>query len=149
VNDCEAFDDEIVDVAFGVAPSHALTRHLESCSACSGNLENRRAVAQRIDRAVRALVHVEPPQSMTERIAARRRSVRLRRWSGSWVGVPIAAALAVVALIVAFGVRHPGVIHREPSTAVLTAWRSPTAALLTPHSSIIRAPLDVHLEHLL
>jgi predicted anti-sigma-YlaC factor YlaD len=149
MSDCTAFDDEMIDVAFGIRPSHALTAHLQSCSTCSVALERRRSLAQRIDTVVRARVLVDPPQYLAGRIAARARSAPTKRSSSVRSGVPIAAALAAAVLLVVFGRYSSLPAHREVDTAYLTAWRSPTASLLPQPLSIVRTPLDIHLEHLL
>jgi anti-sigma factor RsiW len=149
MNDCTAFSDELVDVAFGIAPSHALTQHMDSCPACSANFESRRALAQRIDMALQARIQLDPPPYLAERIVAHARRAQPRRWSGIRFGVRIAATLAVIFVLVMFGIYRSASTHRELDTGALMAWRSPTASLLTQNLDIVRTPLDIHLEHVL
>ena len=148
MNDC-TFDEEMIDVAFGVAPSPALLQHLESCPTCSSNIERRRTLAQQIDTVVQARVYAEPPSYLAERIVEQAQSARTRRWNNRRLGVPIGAALAAAVLLVVFGLNRPVTTQREADTAALTAWRSPTESLLTQHVSIVRTPLDLQVEHLL
>ena len=149
MNDHTLFDDEIVDVAFGAVPSQSLTLHLQSCAACSLEVDRRRAFAQIIDTEVRARVGAEAAPRLNEVLVTAPRGAGARRRIRVWTAAPIAAALAAALLIIV--IRFSGLvgIHHESGSAQLMAWRSPTASLLTQNLSIVRTPFDIHLEHLL
>lgn len=140
---CGNFDDEIVDVAFGVAPSASLAAHVQSCPACAERLESRRARARRIDEAVRSMVRVDAPQHSIARSAQRRHPSR------TWRMWPLPVGLAAAALLGAVVVQFHPVAHGEPDVAALVHWKSPTAVLLKPETSIVQTPLTIHVEHVL
>lgn len=139
MNDCVALDDEMVDVAFGAEPSEAFALHLRSCGACALRLSRREAVARRIDAAVGAIVRSEPP-TVAEPPAARTVAAGGPPfWGRLRATLALAAAACVLIAAVVLAGRH-GPMHATDVTA-LTAWRSPTNALLKPLGSVLDAPL--------
>lgn len=138
------YQDELGDVALGRPASDALAIHLRECGDCVAQLERQRALAHRMDVALNALVRSEPSPALIASITARvRRSVRPRPWFAAWPRAAIGAAFAVAVCGVLFGLRT----MQSPAPAVsgaaaLTAWRSPTSALLKPHGSVLEAPLQ-------
>ena len=119
---CRERDDALDDVAAGGAPSADLASHVQSCDACSAELERRRGVLSRIDAVARAWMDAPSPEIVV-------RAKRPNRWR-----VAVAGA-ALVALFIA------GYVLQRPATAqAIVSWRSPTADLLRPTVSV----LDTH-----
>jgi anti-sigma factor RsiW len=161
MNDCVGLRKELAEAALGQPASEALSRHLEECAACATELQRQRELVQRIDAAVAILVRGEPSAKLLEAIRARTRGVpragsteldagragardsgaEPRAWSRRWAGITAGAAIAAsVAMIIGLQVLR---LHVSPvsSAVALTAWRSPTAALLELHGSVLHAPL--------
>jgi anti-sigma factor RsiW len=145
---CDALRDELADAALGQPASEALRRHLEECEHCAPELQRQHALVQRMDAAVSGLVRAEPRAKLLESVQERtQRAGPLageagpRTWSRQWVGIAAGAAIAA-SLAVAVGV-HVLRPHATPvsSAVAVTTWRSPTAALLEPHGSVLHAPL--------
>lgn len=137
------YGDELDEVALGKPASDEFSAHLRACRDCAGQLERRRALAQRMDAAVNALVRCEPSPALLASITARvRRTEPARPWFEAWPRAAIGAAVAVAVFGVLFGLRT---MQSPPpaasAAAALTAWRSPTSALLKPHGSVLDAPL--------
>ena len=139
MNACARFEDELVDVAFGEAPSRALAQHVESCAACAARLERDRVLASRVDDVVSALVRSEPSPQFLDGIVTRARNTRIARWNPAWLGVPAGAALAAVVFIFVVALHGPHARNTDTAVAI-TAWRSPTAVLLAPQTSVVQTP---------
>jgi hypothetical protein len=138
------YRDELADVALGMPASDTFATHLRACRECAAQLEQQRAIVQRMDLTVNALVRSEPSPALIGSITARaRRSERPRAWRSAWPRAAMAVACAVAVCGVFFGLHT----FQPPAPAVsaaaaLTAWRSPTSALLKPHGSVLEAPLQ-------
>jgi anti-sigma factor RsiW len=144
VNDaCTVLAGAIDDVALGASASSALAAHLTTCAACAMRLEQKRLLAQRIDRAIGAFLAAEPAPGLPERIAARVPMQRPRRRRIAWRVAPVGVALAagLVVFISSFGGLR-GTAH-APDIAAIVAWRSPTASLLVSRSSVLGAPFTL------
>jgi hypothetical protein len=143
MNHCEMMSDALDDAALGRIASESLRVHLVQCSACTAELERRRALAGRIDAAVVAIVSSQPSSRLPARIAAQIRGAAQTGPSiGIWPRIAVGAALAASVATLIVGVRAippPATHNHELST--LSAWRSPTSALMAPRGSIIAAPL--------
>jgi anti-sigma factor RsiW len=144
MNDCSAFAAQIDDVALGDAPGSALAAHLVTCADCATELERKRALAQRIDRAVGAYVRAEPPPDLAERIASGRSGPPpARAWRARWIGIPAGIALAAALLLLFLsqaGLRSP---QRGADIAAIAAWRSPTVSLLVSRGNVLGTPFTL------
>jgi anti-sigma factor RsiW len=132
MNHCSEFREHLEDVALGVAPAPSLSRHLAECAACAAELERQRALVQRLDAAVNAIVRAQPPPQLHAGVAARITAAPVSRRRA--MGLRIAAFAAIAAaLILGIGFRT---LERPPAPpselSALTAWHSPTASLLDP-----------------
>lgn len=137
---CGELRDELADVALGGQAGDALSRHLAECPACAAELERQQALARRMDAAVRTLVQAQPPARMLEGVATRVRVAQRRPARRAWGAIAAGAAIAAsVALI--FGLRALQPQAPVAGVVALTHWRSPTASLLEPRGSVLRAPL--------
>jgi anti-sigma factor RsiW len=145
---CDAMREDLVEAALGQPASETLRSHLDECEACVAELERQRALAQRMDAAVGRFVSTEPPAKLLEGVRARARitrsqdgSTQQRSWRRRWAGISVGAAIAA-SLVLMVGVQ---LLRHHPisgsSAVALTAWRSPTAALLVPLGSVLHAPL--------
>lgn len=138
MNRCARLRDDLEDVALGAAATPELSRHLAECSACAAELERQRALLQRIDAAVHAVVRAEPPAQLPAGVAARLTATRRPAiWNARRPWYAALAVATVAALLVSFGFRvlePPPVSQTELSA--LTAWRSPTASLLAPIATV-------------
>jgi anti-sigma factor RsiW len=144
---CTLLSSEIEDAALGATPSSALAAHLVTCAACAAQLERRRALAQRIGRAVEEYVRAEPPAGLPERIRARASMEQPHRWRKRWLIAPAGAALAAGFLMFVYvlaGTRAP--VHTT-DIAALAAWRSPTASLLSSSSNVLGTPFTLRGFH--
>jgi hypothetical protein len=145
---CDALRDDLADAALGQPVSEALHSHLGECQVCAAELQRQRALVQRIDASVGRLVRAEPPAKLFDAVRERAQGAgpldleaRPRSWSRRWVGIAAGAAIAAcLAIAVGVNVLRP---HAPPvsSAVAVTTWRSPTAALLEPRGSVLRAPL--------
>ena len=139
MNRCVELHEQLEDLALeGTAPSE-LTAHLNECAACVAELERLRALAERLDGAVAAIVRVEPPAQLAARLAPRSTGVARRRIA-AWASL----AACVVVLVIGLRVLDRPAASRSELTRLteltaLTEWRSPTASLLEPPA----VPLDV------
>lgn len=141
MNDCVVMREQLADVALGRPAGKELTGHLRECAACAAELERLRALAQLMDAAVQKLVGASPPASLIDGIAARVRDAAPNPWSRRWMGIAVGAGLAA-SVALAFGLRAlQPYAPQSPNIVALTAWRSPTAVLLEPRGSVLRAPL--------
>lgn len=132
---CSNWADAIMDCALGQTPEPDLAAHLVICPQCRDALQARREMAERMDEAFRRSTAVEPPSYGPERVMARIASMprtskpRPTAW-WKWPAVGSAAAMLVVVLIaMVMWVRRPA---PQTNFAALSAWRSPTQALLRP-----------------
>jgi anti-sigma factor RsiW len=141
VSPCTVNRDELAEVALGTPASEGLFIHLQQCCACATELERQRALARRMDVAVKALVCSQPPRQLLASITARVRSERPWPWSRAWPGGAVGAVFAVslVALILGLRTMQPQATSGS-SAAALTAWRSPTGALLQTRGSVLETP---------
>ncbi|HEY5096294.1 MAG TPA: hypothetical protein VII69_14370 [Candidatus Eremiobacteraceae bacterium] len=142
MNRCTALSEELTDVGLGRRASEALTSHLADCPSCAAELERRRALALRMDAAVSGLVGSQPPAWLIESIAARARSAQPPRvLNGTWPDTAVVSALAASVIAVIIGLRAMLPTAMQHDSAALSAWRSPTAALMEPRGSVLSAPL--------
>ena len=143
MNQCTAMSEELTDVALGRPASEGLTRHLEGCPSCAAELERQRALARRMDAEVNTLANSQPPSWLIADISARTRSAPPPRpVSGAWPETAVAAALAASVIALVIGLRamqQP--VPQGQDTAALSAWHSPTAALMQARGSVLSAPL--------
>lgn len=140
---CAAMNDELIGVSLGEVASETLSIHLTECRACASKLERQRVLAQRMDGAVNALVRAEPPSRLLESISARFRSgQRPRTWTGARPEVAVGAALAASVIGLMLGLRAPQPPVTPAAPVALTAWRSPTDALLESRGSVLEVPLN-------
>ncbi len=140
MNHCDEMKDALAEVALGEQPSETLAAHLAECAACTARLERQRALAQRMDAAVLALVRAQPAERLQEDIAARFRLAApgSRRRQRSWIAAGAALAASIALFLGVRGLQpHTTPI---PNTVALTQWRSPTAVLLEPLNGVRHAP---------
>ena len=136
---CEQWLPELTEQALGAAPSVALAKHLQECSACSAAFLKLKTRANQIDSTLQQLVSAEPSADATHRILAQLPQ-RLRPdawWSSRKVAVFAFAVLliAAVSLSAVWQQRKQRAdTERTLSAAAsLSNWKSPTQDLL--HSS--------------
>jgi len=136
---CEQWLPELTEQALGAAPSVALAKHLQECSACSAAFLKLKTRANQIDSTLQQLVSAEPSADATHRILAQLPQ-RLRPdawWSSRRVAVFAFAVLliAAVSLSAVWQQRKQRAdTERTLSAAAsLSNWKSPTQDLL--HSS--------------
>jgi len=143
VSPCAVRRDELAQVALGNPPSEELSTHCQQCTACAAELERLRVLVRRMDVAVKALANSQPRSVLLANITARVRSGEPPRpWSGPWPRAAVGAVFAVSVLGLIFGLRTIAPAPTSGSdAAALTAWRSPTGALLEPRGSVLEAPL--------
>lgn len=137
---CAELRDELADVALGGQAGDGLSSHLAQCPACVAELERQRALVQRMDAAVRALVQAQPPARILEGVAARVRGAQPQPWRRPWIGIAAGAAIAASVAII-FGLRALQPQTPASNIVALETWRSPTASLLESHGSVLQAPL--------
>jgi anti-sigma factor RsiW len=140
---CKALREDIDDAALGERISDELQVHLRDCTACTMDLERRRALAGRMDAAVHRFVREQPPaQLLSSTIASVRRAQPSRPWTRVWPPAAIATALVASIIGVTIGVHaiHPATT-RGADAPTLATWHSPTAELLDERGSILEAPL--------
>jgi anti-sigma factor RsiW len=119
---CPQWQEAIAACALGDPPEPDFAAHLAICPQCENALRDSRAMAARIDDALRRRAAVAPPVYGPQRVMSRiRAQAPQRRW-WSW-----AAAIATVLIAIVIWVRRPA-----PAVAELSTWRSPTEALLRP-----------------
>jgi len=142
VSRCAGHKEELAEVAVGKPASDALNIHFQECRACAAELERQRALVRRMDVAVRAIVCSPAPPELFASIAARVRSTEQSwRWRGAWQGAAVGAVFALCIGLI-FGLRAMQLPATSGSNAAaLTAWHSPTSALLESRDSILEAPL--------
>ena len=131
MNHCLQMRDELIEAALGAPPSEALTLHLRACAACACELDHQRALAERIDETVRSLVSAQPSTDLLEGTLTR--ATIARRSLPMWPRLAAATAVAAGILAFAFSLHATQPRTTRPDAAALTAWQSPTAALLVPH----------------
>jgi anti-sigma factor RsiW len=133
MNHCPEFREHLEDAALGDAPAPEFTRHLAECPACTAELARQRALVQRIDAAVHAVVRAQPPSQLHAGVAARLTAARPSFWNAGRVRAAVLAAAVAAALTFGIGLRaldHPSA--PAPDVTALTSWHSPTASLLDP-----------------
>jgi anti-sigma factor RsiW len=132
---CGHWQDAIADCALGNTPEPELAAHLASCPRCESALRESREMAARIDAALHRRAAVEPPLYGPERAMARIRGqadagpLWSAYWSPRWRRAGVGGAVLAVAVAAIHWVHRPA--PRADVTA-LSAWRSPTQALLQP-----------------
>jgi hypothetical protein len=143
MNQCEMMIDALNDAALGLEPSEPLRVHLARCSVCTAELGRRRVLLQRIDAAVSAIADAPPASQLPERITARIRCApQTKPSNGLWPKITLGAALAACVAGLIFGLRSiPPPAGRGQELSALSAWHSPTAALMDSRDSVLAAPL--------
>jgi anti-sigma factor RsiW len=127
---CSSWKDALADCALGKTPEPDLAAHLAICPGCQNALLEGRAMAARIEEALRRSAAVEPPLHGPARVMGRIHGQADTRVWWRWTAVGSAAlAILVAAVGSVMWVQRPP--HRADLTA-LSAWRSPTEALLRP-----------------
>ena len=141
MSDCASHRAELDDVAAGAAMSDALASHVCACGACVAELDQTRALVDRIGAAARTWMAVEPPAVLADRILARVRSEHARHVSARpwWVmAAGVAAGAAIAFSFYEVARRAPRSTAVTASTASpLIVWRSPTAGLLQFTQSVL------------
>ena len=121
---CPQWQEAIAACALGDPPEPDFAAHLAICPQCENALRDSRAMAARIDDALRRRAAVAPPVYGPQRVMSRIHAQPApRRW-WSW-----AAVIAAVLIATVIWIRRP---VPEPEVAALSTWRSPTEALLRP-----------------
>jgi hypothetical protein len=111
----------------GQTPEPELAAHLAICPVCQAALEDRRAMAARIDAALHRSAAVEPPGYGPQRVMARiHGAANPRRW---WRWAVVGSALAAMFIAIFLWVRRPAPVA---DVTALSSWRSPTQGLLRP-----------------
>ncbi len=128
---CEAYEDDLAELALGVLTGRARAQalsHVESCPRCAEDLEQLSHVA---DAVAQVAPDVEPPMGFevrlfermgVEDVRRRRRRIRRSHW------VPAAAAAAAAALALGLGL-------------TMTSSPAPTAIAPVHHEKVISADL--------
>ena len=131
----ERLIEAAVDPESDAAHEMRFVRHVETCSACRAELERQRALYERIEDGVTALVGVQAPAA----IAARVRQQIASEWAPSfvfrnwaWFG---AAAMATAAIVFAIGLRP----HQAPSGPRDVTESATAAASTQPPASVQKA----------
>jgi len=123
-------DDVLEDIALGGPAEDDATTHLHGCAACTARLVRYRALVDRMDGAVEAIVRAQPRPDFGTQIAAEARrtpssGTRALRWPAAAVGFALAASIAGLLVLP----RGPHQLHPNTSIAALEHWHSPTAGL--------------------
>jgi len=133
MNGCSRWTDAITDCALDGTPEPGFTAHLATCPQCQNALRHRRTAAARIDDVLRHSAAIEPPSHGPERVMARiheQSEARVHGPSLWWRWIAAGGAILAV-LIAAVMMRAPRPAP-EGDISALSAWRSPTQALLHP-----------------
>ncbi len=132
---CLRWADAINDCAAGKTPDSEFAAHLVICPECRNALEGRRAVAARMDEAIRRSGAVDPPLFGPERVMARvQRQPETRAWR-RWASLRSAMPAASIGMLIAISSAILMWVPRPapgPHVTALSTWRSPTEALLLP-----------------
>lgn len=131
MNGCTEWREKLADHALGMAADSALQSHLRQCPSCAAALTLLRDRAGEFDRLTAAVVSVEPPPSLADRVlqqingAPRPR----RRWEPA-----LAFAVLVLVCLLLFYWRSASVPAIPEGPHPISNWRSPTASLLRSSS---------------
>lgn len=114
---CEKYKSRLLDFALG-AEEADLRAHLDACPSCRAELAAQRALLEKIDRGVAAMVSGEPSGDFAAHVRRRiaENAHAPRPWFADWMPVT-AAALALVVLV---GVLSIGGPPRPPQSAQVT-----------------------------
>jgi hypothetical protein len=124
---CSSWMDAIADCALGKKPAPDLAAHIAICPQCENALREGRAMAARMDAALRRSAAAEPPLYGPERVLARIHGQTDTRAKWRWAAVGSAMAALLIAIVM--WVRRPAPVA---DVTALSTWRSPTQALLSP-----------------
>jgi hypothetical protein len=125
---CPEWKDAIAECALGQVREPEMAAHLAVCPECGNALRESQAIAAWIDRALKRSAAVEPPLYGPERVMARVGRQKDARWLWRWAAAGSVVAVTLIAIVM-WMPRRPA---PDGSTAALSAWRSPTQALLRP-----------------
>ncbi len=107
--DCKRFEDDLVDAALEELSPRRLDRlraHLAGCETCREALEERRQLAQAIDRSLAESLEREPSSEFAARVRQRiaQPDAAARAWWTTW-NLAAVGALAALALLAAWMLR--------------------------------------------
>jgi hypothetical protein len=106
-------------------------------------MNDRTALARRIDDALAQIVRVEPPAGLADRIIRRASLPSARRGRVRWLAIPASLALAAacVGIVAVLGTLRPA--PHPADLAAIRAWRSPTASLLISSNDVLGTPFTL------
>ena len=125
---CQEWKEAIAECALGQVPEPDMAAHLAVCPECENSLRESQAIAARIDQALQHSAAVEPPLYGPEQVMAQVGRQKDAHWLWTWATAGSVVAVTLIAIVM-WMPRRPA---PDASTAALSAWRSPTQALLRP-----------------
>lgn len=127
--------EELLDHALGNPASEKLAKHLASCPACTGTLNDWKAAAKQMDGCLAIGTDAEPAPHIVPRILAEvGRPPQARTVWAAW-RIPLASAAIVLLAFAAYGWKQrQNTEDRKLLSAASSIgdWKSPTAHLLQP-----------------
>jgi hypothetical protein len=145
-NDCEKWNDQILEAALTGAASTDFEKHLRGCAICSSALDAARARKAQMDQLLPLVARgAEPPVDFRARVLvaaeAANEGKRARHWR-LWTLAGTAAAIVVLVIGVTMYRRTAQAVPEEELAAAqkLAEWRAPSDGLLrTPGQEILKA----------
>jgi hypothetical protein len=132
---CDGFEEEIIDVAGGAAPSAGLEAHLRDCLLCRRRSEEGRRLLEDVDRVLRSRLRETPSADVAARAASRLAEAEARAWRPAWTAAAAAAGLGA-AILAGWMARPPAVEVRDRTQAAArsreTASPRPTPGVALP-----------------
>ncbi len=160
-NACEKWKDELLEAALTGTTAKPFEDHLRRCANCSGELDEVRARAARLDELLPLVAQgAEPSADFRARVLAAAGAGNERRRARPWRVWTLATAAAVIVGVLIVGLtlqRRNGPTVPEDDLAAaqkLAEWRAPTDGLLvTPGHEILetmprlgKSYLNVHVK---
>jgi anti-sigma factor RsiW len=132
---CEAFQDQLAELALGILfgrDRSELLEHVGTCPHCTANLERLSVVA---DSLVQLAPEVEPPLGFELRLAGRLQNASSKHRPKRLRGAGVLSVAAAVIVLLGFGL---GVLAApEGNTHVQSATSNLTSAKLTAHGHVL------------
>jgi hypothetical protein len=143
---CEKWKDPLREAALTGAAAKDLEEHLRSCAKCSGELDEVRARAARLDVLLPLVAcGAEPSADFRARVLVAAGAAREGKRARPWRAWTLACAAAMVAVVLMIGVallrRTARMIPEDELAAAqkLAEWRAPSDSLLmTPGQEILK-----------
>jgi anti-sigma factor RsiW len=144
-NECEKWNDQLLEAALTGATARDLEEHLKSCTKCSTELEEARARKARLDELLPLVARGAEPQvdfrtRVLAAVEAASEGKRARPWR-VWTLAGATAAIVMLMIGVAIFRRTAQTIPPDDVAAAqkLAEWRAPSDSLLmTPGQEILK-----------